>query len=111
MSTPAYTLVAADRAALLSAVRIQPDRPQITRIFQGDGVRVVRLNLAEGQVMKEHYTPASLLVQVLDGRVAFRVAGEELDLPTGAVIHVRPNEVHELQAYVDSHLMLTLSEV
>ena len=104
-----YTLIAADREALLAAAPVSPDRFQIKRVFQDDGVRVIRLAFAAGQVMREHSPTAPLIVQVLAGTIAFRVAGDELELQAGAVLHVRPHEVHELEARTDAHVLLTLS--
>jgi quercetin dioxygenase-like cupin family protein len=48
-------------------------------------------------------------VQVLEGEVVFRVAGESLRLVTGALVHVRPGEVHEVEARTDAHLLLTIA--
>lgn len=103
-----YELVASDLHALIEANPISGDRLQIARVLQGSGVKMVRLSLADGQVMREHSTNAPLIVQVLDGLIAFRIAGEELELPTGAVLYVDPEELHEVEALRDSHVLLTL---
>ncbi|WP_449279386.1 cupin domain-containing protein [Leucobacter sp. GX0328] len=102
------TLIAADRDALLQAAPVSSDRFQIKRIFQGEGARVIRLSFAAGQVMREHSTNAPLIVQVLDGEVQFRVSGEEIAMPAGAMLHVKPSVVHEVEAVTDAHVLLTL---
>lgn len=104
-----YTLVAADRVALLAAATTSEDGVTIQRIFHTDGVRLIRIAFAAGQVMREHSTNAPLLVQVLSGEIAFAVAGEVLDLHEGSVLFVRPGELHELTARTDAHVLLTLS--
>jgi len=103
-----YTLVAPDYAALIGSTSATPDGPMIRRIFQADGVRLIRIAFAAGQVMREHSTNAPLIVQVLAGAIEFRVAGDAINLPAGAVLHVRPHEVHELEAVDDSQVLLIL---
>ncbi|MFC5336928.1 cupin domain-containing protein [Leucobacter denitrificans] len=104
-----FTLAAANLDDLLAAAPVSGEKFQIKRIFQGTGVRMIRLTFAAGQTMREHSTNAPLVVQVLEGTVAFRIAGEELTLPAGAILHVEPSELHELEAVTDAHLLLTLA--
>jgi quercetin dioxygenase-like cupin family protein len=109
MTSAVYSVVSDDRQALLAAAGISGERFQITRIFQGTGVTMIRIAFQAGQIMKEHSTSAPLVVQVLDGELAFRVGGDEITMPTGAILFVEPNAVHELEARQDTHVLLTLS--
>lgn len=109
MSGTPFTLVSADLEALLAAAPVSGDKFQIQRVFQGTGVRMIRLTFAAGQVMREHSTNAPLVVQVLEGTLKFRIAGEELTMPAGAILHVEPSEQHELEAVTDAHVLLTLA--
>lgn len=109
MADSTYTLIAANRDALLDAAPVSAEKLQITRVFQGTGARVIRLTFAAGQIMREHSTNSPLIVQVLAGRIAFRIAGDEIAMPEGAIMHVEPNEKHELEALTDAHVLLTLS--
>lgn len=109
MTEKPFALISADYGALLETAPVSVEKLQIKRMFQGTGSRVIRLTLAEKQIMREHSTNSPLLVQVLEGLVAFRVAGEELLLPSGAMLHVEPSEPHELEAMRDSHLLLILT--
>jgi quercetin dioxygenase-like cupin family protein len=104
-----YALIANDRDELLDMATISAERFDITLVFGGTGVKLVRLAFAAGQTMREHSTNAPLVVQVLEGEVVFRVAGESLRLVTGALVHVRPGEVHEVEARTDAHLLLTIA--
>lgn len=104
-----HTLIAADWEALLQAAPVSQDRFQIKRVFQGEGLRVIRLTFAAGQVMREHSTNSPLLVQVLEGEVKFRISGEEYTMPAGAMLHVKPSVLHEVEAVTDAHVLLTLS--
>lgn len=108
MDEKPYSVISADRKALLAAAPASEERFQIVRVFQGAGATVIRLAFRAGQVMREHSTNAPLLVQVLEGTILFRIAGDELELPEGAILHVEPGELHELEAPTDAHVLLTL---
>lgn len=105
-----FTLISTGQDALLDFLATEPgDRVQIKRLFQGSGFRAIRISFVAGQVMREHSTNLPILVQVLDGHIVFRLAGESLHMPAGAIVHVEPDEVHELEALSDSHVLLTQS--
>ncbi|WP_448004318.1 cupin domain-containing protein [Agromyces bauzanensis] len=105
-----HTVIAADLAALLDALPIEPGAVRSTRIHKGPGASVVRLSMDAGTVMKEHIAQAPLLVSVLDGHVALEVGGERVELRSGGVIHIDTRVPHAVEAIAPSHLMLTLGE-
>lgn len=109
MTEQPYTLVAADSAALRDLAPVSAERFQIKRVLQAAGITVIRLSFAQGQIMREHSTTAPLVVQILEGQIVFRIAGDELEMHAGAVLYVEPNERHELEARSDAHVLLTLS--
>ena len=108
-STTPFTLVSTDLEALVAEVPVSPEKLQIKRVFHGLGFRMIRLALAAGQVMREHSTNSPLVVQVLAGTVLFRIAGEELSMPAGSIVHVDPSVMHEVEGVTDAHLLLTLA--
>lgn len=103
-----FTLVTSDATALIEAGPTSEERFQIKRIFQGSGAKLIRISFRAGQVMSEHKTNAPIFVQVLEGTILFRVHGEEIKMPAGAIIHVDPSVEHELEAVSDAHVLLTL---
>lgn len=103
-----YTLVSESAAELLAQPVPEASRPQLQRVLQADGVKLVRLALAAGQAMREHSTNAPLIVHVLAGEVAFRIDGDELRMPAGAIVHVDSGVLHEVAAVEASHLLLTI---
>ncbi|MGO3148391.1 MAG: cupin domain-containing protein [Leucobacter sp.] len=108
-SSAPFTLISTDFEALREAAPVSGEKFQIKRVFQGTGLRVIRLTFAAGQIMREHSTNAPLMVQILEGTIVFRIAGEELTMPAGAIVHVEPDAKHELEALTDAHVLLTLS--
>ena len=105
-----YAVVSPDLETLLAAAPVSSERLQIQRVFQGVGFRVIRLTLAAGQVMREHSTNSPLLVQVLEGELVFRIAGDEITMTAGSILNVEPYALHELEAVTDAHVLLTLAQ-
>ncbi len=110
MPDATHTVIAADLAALLDALPIEPGAVRSTRIHKGPGASVVRLSMDAGTVMKEHIAQSPLLVTVLDGHVALEVGGEHIELRSGGVIHIDARVPHAVEAIAPSHLLLTLGE-
>lgn len=107
-SAASHALVASDAAALLAAARASGDRVQLNRVFQGTGATIIRIAFSAGQEMREHSTSSPIVVQVLSGTIRFRVAGDELEMPQGAIVHVEPSVPHSLEADGEAHVLLTL---
>ena len=72
------------------------------------GATVVRISFRDGDVMADHHAPAPILVLGQSGRVAFRVAGEELVVEPGTSIHVDAGVHHELEATGGGDAVVTL---
>ena len=103
-----FTLVSRGESELVDLLDVVDDRFQIKKIFEGEGIRMIRLAFRAGQVMREHSTNSPLVVQMLAGTLDFRIAGETLKLEPGSVLYVTPHEMHELEADTDAHVLLTL---
>lgn len=108
MSAQPYTLISTDREALIAAAPPSTERQAMKRVFQGEGATIIRLTFVPGQEMREHSTNAPLIVQVLAGDLRFSIAGDELELTAGSLLHVAPGEVHALKAHTEAHVLLTL---
>ena len=70
----------------------------------------IRILLKKGQAMKEHKTPYSIVVHLLDGEIDFGVNGFVNPLKSGDVISLAGNVPHNLIAKSDSIVRLTLSK-
>lgn len=71
----------------------------------------VRILLKRGQVMKEHKTPYSIMVHILDGEIDFGVEGVSHILKKGSIVSLEGNTKHDLTAKKDSVVRLTLSKL
>ena len=79
----------------------------LTLAKQG-GLRVVLLALRRGAQMPRHHAASAISVQVLFGRLGFGVLGSERELGPGRMLVVAPDLPHDLFAYDDTILLLTL---
>lgn len=108
MPDATHTVIAADAAALIDALPIEPGGVRSTRIHKGPGATIVRLSMDAGTVMKEHMAQAPLLVSVLEGRVALEVLGERIELGAGGLLQIGERVPHAVEALAPSHLVLIL---
>ncbi len=62
----------------------------------------------EGQGLSEHTAPFDALVQVLDGEVEIKIAGQPFVLKTGEIIVMPANKPHALKAVKAFKMLLTM---
>lgn len=84
------------------------DRMNHRTLISGDNFRVILLSFPSGYVMKEHRTPKHLMLQALDGHFRLGFSGQDHDLRPGKLIRLDPGLLHEVEAYEEGRLMLTL---
>lgn len=107
MSTESF-LLAASAADLVAANPIESGRVRPHRTLDGEGFKIRTLAFDAGAVLREHRAPVPILVQVISGRVLFRVGGAEHDMTAGGAIQVSAGVLHELEAVEASHVLLTM---
>lgn len=71
-------------------------------------VEVVRLTVPQNKEIPPHRAPGELLVQCIEGRVAFTAMGKTRELDAGQMLHLPAHKHHALRALEDSTLMLTI---
>lgn len=77
-------------------------------LFKTSAVEVVRLVMPRGKTIPEHKAPGEIIVQCLEGRVAFTAMGKTEELPAGRLLFLAAAEPHALQALEDSSVLVTL---
>ena len=71
-------------------------------------LRHVMFAMDEGQVLTEHSSPRAVIVNILEGRFKFTVAGVDNEVVAGDVIYLAPDERHAVVALEPSRMGLTL---
>ena len=106
-------LLVFDLPALLAQVRQEPayhtsDRNSLT-VFKTDGMRIVLLALHAGAELKTHTAPGIISVQVLEGRLTFRTAGQATELAQGQLLTLHAGIPHSVTAVTEAVFLLTLA--
>jgi quercetin dioxygenase-like cupin family protein len=74
-------------------------------------MRMVLVALNSGIEVGTHQADSPMTIQVLEGRIGFRVAGESHELSAGQVLFFGPGEAHDIRALEESALLLTISAI
>lgn len=95
-------------ASILENIEYGEKRPALTVLFNTDWVKEVRIVFSKGQEMKEHTAGHPIVVEVVDGRIDFGVAGERHVLNRGMLITLDARIPHDLIAEENSIVRLSL---
>jgi quercetin dioxygenase-like cupin family protein len=80
----------------IRSLDVEPHRPQVLR---SDGeVRVIAINLPDGEELQEHQTHERAYLVVADGEIQVDQGGEQASGGTGFMAHFEPNERREVRA-------------
>ncbi|WP_349898569.1 hemerythrin domain-containing protein [Parafrigoribacterium soli] len=102
------SVVASGRDSLLDSLPVASGRARTRQLLKAKGVRVLRVSCDAGQLLGDRVENAPMLIQTLQGRITLVAAGEEIDMPAGAVVHLERQLPHSILAIERSHLMITL---
>ncbi len=86
------------------------DKVQITKMFESDASKEIRIVFKAGQVMKDHKTNFPITVEIVEGEIDFGVAGDTHNLVKGDIISLEASVMHNLNAVKDSIVRLSLSK-
>ena len=77
-------------------------------LLKTEHVEVVRLILPQGKVIAEHKAPGEIIVQCLEGRIAFTTMGKTEELEAGQLLYLSAAEPHSVRAVENSSILLTI---
>jgi len=72
-------------------------------------LRLTLTVLAEGAEVGTHHAVAPMTLQVLEGRLRYRMDGEEFGLGAGEFLFFGPGHAEDIQALEDTALLLTIT--
>ena len=72
-------------------------------------LRLTMTVLAEGAEVSTHHAVSPMTLQVLEGRLRYRVAGEEHELAEGEFLFFGPGDAQDITALEDTALLLTIT--
>jgi quercetin dioxygenase-like cupin family protein len=74
-------------------------------------LRLVLVALNAGVEVWTHQADSPMTIQLLEGRIGFRIAGRDHELRAGQVLFFEPGEAHDIRALEECALLLTLSAI
>lgn len=72
-------------------------------------LRLTLTVLADGTEVGTHHAVSPMTLQVLEGRLRYRVEGEEFRLGAGELLFFGPGHAEDIQALEDTALLLTIT--
>lgn len=91
---------------LANQIQSAEDQPQFHRIFENANGGVVLLALKAGQKLDEHFAPAELMVNVIEGSIEFTMIDKPHTVNAGEFMLVGVGVPHSVVAKADSKVML-----
>ena len=81
----------------------------VTRtLVKTDSIDVIRMIVPAGKEIPTHKAKGELIVQCLEGKIAFTSYGQTHKLVAGQLLHLSTGEPHSLRGIEDGSLLLTV---
>ena len=77
-------------------------------LVRAEKVEVIRLVVPAGKEIEEHRAKGEIVVQCLEGRVAFTAFGKTQDLEAGELLYLPTGEPHTVKGIENASLLLTI---
>ena len=82
---------------------------ELTRtLIHAEQVEVIRLVVPAGKLIEEHKAKGEIVVQCLEGKVAFTASGKTHDLEAGKLLYLPMGEPHSVKGIENASLLLTI---
>ena len=81
---------------------------QTKTLVRAEQVEVIRLVVPAGKEIEEHKAKGEIVVQCLEGRVAFTAFGKTQTLEAGKLLYLPTGEPHTAKGVEDASLLLTV---
>ena len=79
-----------------------------TTLLKTERVEVVRLVLVVGKEISEHKAPGEIIIQCIEGRIAFTALGRTQELQAGQMLFLTAGEPHSVNCIEDASFLLTI---
>ncbi len=77
-------------------------------LISTESMKVIRMVLPAGKEITEHKAPGEIIVQCLEGQIAFTALGKTEQLMAGQMLFLAASEPHSVAAINDSSFLLTI---
>jgi len=77
-------------------------------LFKTGSVEAIRIVLPAGKEISEHEAPGEIVVQCLEGRIAFTALGRSQELAAGQLLYLPAEEPHSVKCLEAASFLLTI---
>ena len=77
-------------------------------LFKTESVEAVRIVMPAGKEISEHEAPGEIIVQCLEGKIAFTALGKSDELSAGQLLYLSAEEPHSVKCIEDASFLLTI---
>ena len=77
-------------------------------LFKTESVEAVRIVMPAGKEISEHEAPGEIIVQCLEGKIAFTALGKSDELSAGQLLYLGAEEPHSVKCIEDASFLLTM---
>ena len=81
---------------------------QTKTLVRAEQVEVIRLVVPAGKKIEEHKAKGEIVVQCLEGKVAFTAFGKSQNLEAGKLLYLPTGEPHTVKGIENASLLLTI---
>ena len=81
---------------------------QTTTLVRAEQVEVIRLVVPAGKEIAEHKAKGEIVVQCVEGKVAFTAFGKMQNLEAGKLLYLPTGEPHSVKGIENASLLLTI---
>jgi quercetin dioxygenase-like cupin family protein len=81
---------------------------QTKTLVRAEQVEVIRLVVPAGKSFEEHKAKGEIVVQCLEGQVAFTAFGRTANLEAGKLLYLPTGEPHSVKGIENASLLLTI---
>jgi quercetin dioxygenase-like cupin family protein len=81
---------------------------QTQTLVRTEQMEVIRLVVPKGKEIEEHKAKGEIVVQCLEGRVAFTAFGKTQTLEAGKLLYLPTGEPHSVKGIENASLLLTI---
>lgn len=79
-----------------------------TTLIKTKAIEVVRIVMAAGKEISEHEAPGEIVVQCLEGTIAFTAQGVTNELHGGEMLYLAAEEPHSVKCIAAASFLLTI---
>lgn len=88
----------------------ESEGPNVTTLLDTQTSKELKIEFSKDEMLKEHWTPFPILIEVFEGEIRFVAEGRTHELQRGHILSLGPKVPHSLLAVRNSLVRLTLSK-